>query len=629
MTLLLISTSARADIHTTDATPNLSIQIGPVEVIRGPDDTTDNPFSTLMGDTALHAYVGNAATVGYTGGSLETLRPMSGNVIEGGTGMTFDSCGAWLNSVWQDGALIRGWYHAETACNYPETHKSVAYAESYDGGQTFLKPNYPNNQVITSPATYTDPNADDEGDQHVIQIGDYLYLYFLSTHQPSWQIGVARSSVADKGVPGTWQKYNNGAFTQAGLGGESSPIASWTNLSTSWVSYNTSLNTYIGFSGVWDPVANRQKGFGLSASSDGLSDWTTRINPVTGQPYVLLSYEGGWTRPGDPHDLIAYPSFVSTYGDSNTVGDVFWLYAMAINPGEGFDQRYLIRRKIRVTPTASSAPVDLVPRIALSKYQNLDDTWFTTTTTDPGYQVQETIGYLFTDQVANSIAVYDCYIESWHDHMLVPNDSTCAGGNVSYLRQIGWISTVPFTNSIQVYRCWDAAITNHFISTDPACAGKQTEWPMGYLATMPPLPHNQFVALSTYDHIGQQDTWATTANTPPAYAFQSRLGYLFAEQQPNSVPVYDCYIDFWDDHMLVPGDATCDQNQSLGLMGYLSSVPFSGARPIYRCFDAPATNHFMSLDASCGGKTFEWLAGYIAAQPSTILYSVYMPALRR
>jgi hypothetical protein len=192
------------------------------------------------------------------------------------------------------------------------------------------------------------------------------------------------------------------------------------------------------------------------------------------------------------HDVptVTLPEMEAVDGDSNQVGDVFWLYYMYLNPGDDFDRRYLVRRKIRVSYTASNVPVDLVPRIALSKYQNLDDTWFTTTNVDPDYQFMGTIGYLFTDQVPNSVPVYDCYIDSRHNHMLVPNDETCGGGDVHYLRRVGWISTVPFNNSFQVYRCWNSVATNHFISADPTCEGKITEWPMGYLAEMPLFPQD-------------------------------------------------------------------------------------------------------------------------------------------
>lgn len=624
--ILFLGSSAVADTRPGEASPNIIIQIGPPEIIRGPDTSTDNAFNTLMGARSLLGYIANASTWGYIGGSLETLRPMNRVVLQKGD--HFDSRGAWLNSVWEDGAVIRGWYHAETERTYSQTRKSVAYAESYDGGLTFVKPNYPHNQVITSPPHYTNPNNDDEGDHRVIQVGDYLYMYFLSNHRPSWQIYLARSHISDHGLPGTWQKYNHGSFSQPGLGGEASPIASWTDLATSWVSYNAYLKAYIGFSGVWDNALGRQKGFGLSVSADGLH-WSTIMNPSTSQPYLLLSYEGSWDRQANAGDLVAYPSFVSVYGDSDRVDDVFWLYYMYLNPGDGFDRRYLVRRKLRLSYATSNKPADLVPRMALSEYRHRDDRWFTTISTDPDYQFTKIIGYLFTDQVPNSIPLYDCYIDYWHDHMLVPNDATCGGGDVRYLRRVGWISTVPFDHSTPTYRCWDQSATNHFISTEPSCEGKKTEYLMGYLAIMPPLPQNQFVALSNYDRSDQRDNWATTAKPPREYAFEFRLGYLFTAQQPHSLAVYDCYIDSWRDHMLVVGDPSCGGARKLGFMGYISSRPFPGSLPIYRCFDAQATNHFISLDPRCDGKKLEWLVGYVASRPYRIESIMYLPLVSR
>ena len=623
--ILLLASSTISNVYSKDISHNIIIQLGPNEIIRGPDTITDNPFNTLTGITSLHGYVGNAVTFGYIGGSLETLQPINNEVLQSGT--DFDSCGAWLNSVWQDGDVIRGWYHAETECAFPETRKSVAYAESYDGGNTFVKPNYPNNQVITASPIYTNHNNDDEGDHRVIRIGNYLYMYFLSNHRPSWQIYLARSHISDKGLPGTWQKYHNGAFTQPGLGGEASPIASWTNLATSWVSYNTYLSSYIGFSGVWDKESNRQQGFGLSTSVDGLNNWTAIRNTVTGQPYLLLSYEGSWDRYVNNGDLIAYPSFISIYGSSDRVNDVFWLYYMYLNPGEGFDRRYLIRRKVHIKYTDSSSPLDLVPRIALSEYRNLNDRWFTTTNTNPQYTRIKTIGYLFTDKTPHSVPLYDCYVESQNDHMLVPNDKTCGGGNVRYLHRIGWISTVPFHNSIQIYRCWDSSTTNHFVSADPNCEGKETEWSLGYIAKMPPLPQNQFIALSNYFNPGQKDNWSTTIKPPQEYEFKFRFGYLFTDRQANSLPVYDCYIPSWKDHMLVINDQSCGGAQNLGLIGYISSVQLHDSRPIYRCFDEQATNHFMSLNYECNGKKFEWLAGYIITNPDIGKLPIYLPII--
>jgi hypothetical protein len=75
----------------------------------------------------------------------------SATVIECGARGGFDECGAWLQAIGTTPGVVHGYYHAETRCNYGinQTHKSVAYAESYDGGRTFAKVGYPDNQIVT------------------------------------------------------------------------------------------------------------------------------------------------------------------------------------------------------------------------------------------------------------------------------------------------------------------------------------------------------------------------------------------------------------------------------------------------------------------------------------------------
>jgi hypothetical protein len=606
-----------------NSAPQVTIQLGPLQVMRGPDTVTDNPFNTLAGDSSLIAYVANSTTIGYIGGSPETLRQTTSPVLSPGT--SFDQCGAWLNSAWQDGNVVRGWYHAESQCPYPITHKSVAYAESYDNGATFIKPNYPNNQVITTPSQYANPDQDDEGDHRVIRVGDYLYMYFIPSRD--WQVRVARSLVSDGGKPGTWWKYYNGNFSQPGLGGDSSPIDPTGALSRSWISFSSYLNSYMGYSynvRQYSVRADKFAGLGFTVSSNGLNGWTAF-------PYLVLSSEGEyWSRNANSRELVEYPSMVSTYGNDNSVGDMFWLYYMYLNPGEDFDKRYLVRRQVRLAYTTSSAPTDLVPRIALSKYQKGKDTWFTTTTTDLSYSFASTMGYLFTDQIPNSISVYDCYIAGSADHMIDVN-ATCDGA--TNLRRMGWISTVPFANSVAVYRCYDAGASNHFISTDSTCEGKTSEWLIGYFATMPVFPDPPFVALSGYYSSAQQDHWETSTTPPSAYAFQSRLGYLLTSSAPNTIAVYDCYIADWQDHM-IDINANCGNPvvQNWGRLGWISTQPFAGSVAIYRCYDATKTDHFVSLDANCNGKTAEWRIGYLADTPTVLVLwdkPLFLPIILR
>ena len=63
-----------------------------------------------------------------------------------------------------------------------------------------------------------------------------------------------------------------------------------------------------------------------------------------------------------------------------------------------------------------------------------------------------------------------------------------AAGKRKTLGQLGWVNLRPEAKSTRIYRCWDEANTNHSVSRDPGCAGKPTEWPIGYLATEPEMP---------------------------------------------------------------------------------------------------------------------------------------------
>jgi hypothetical protein len=603
LTVLLVVMGAAAS--SGQGTPqDFLVQIDPAEVVYGPDNRTDHAFYTVDWGDRLLAYQANQDTWGYVGGSLETLRAFDQDVIDRGT--DFDSCGAWLNGIWQDGNVVRGWYHAETGCDYigGTSKKSIAYAESYDGGRTFIKVDYPNNQVITAPANWTEADQDDEGDHYVVRAGDYLYMYFLASRD--YRVHLARSHVADGGRPGTWWKYFNGAFSEPGLGGESTAISGDEPLTVSKLTHNTFLNAYLGLGHVAD--AGGFTGFDLLISPNGIDGWRSLHRRV------LQSSSDYFARPPDSFELTEYPSFVSLYGDGAQTGQTFWLYYMYLKPGEDWQHRYLLRRRVHLSMAASADATLTTPRMALATYLSGADQWSSTTVVDPAYELDETLGYLFTQPLDQAKPVYDCYLPATNDHMLVVDDPTCGGGEVRMLGRLGWVRQAPFTGSIPVYRCWNAANNDHFMSADAACEGQTTEWLFGYLAAPTDVPPAAYVALSDYYDVQAGDNWATTRLPPQSYAFRSRLGYLFAEQQPNTVPVHDCYIPDWQDHMLVFGSGGCGDAQTLGVVGWIAQAPFPGSVAVYRCWDEVTLNHFMSLEAACTGGALEWIAGYLATE---------------
>ena len=320
-----------------DVTNDLAVTLGPMETLLGPTWKLDTPFNTTGRTPNVIGYVSNTSAWAYSTSDLFNLTPLPGTALVEGTPGSFDGCGAWLNSTYQDGAVLRGWYHAEANANCANNpaFKSVGYAESYDGGLTFVKPSYPSNRVISAPARFTDPEQASEGDFHVVRVGNYLYLYFVAPRD-SYKIHLARSLVSDGGKPGTWWKYYNGSFSQPGLGGESSSIASGTVLGRAWVSYNAAVGEYMGFS--WSPT-----GFGISLSPDGIN-WRR----VTGD--IISTNHEFHNRSLNSGELIEYMSLIALNGDPAVSGVDGWLYFMRVPAGQPMvgDTRYLARKAFHI-----------------------------------------------------------------------------------------------------------------------------------------------------------------------------------------------------------------------------------------------------------------------------------------
>lgn len=289
----------------------------PAQRVYGPSPRyPDSPVFTLSDKM----YIANGTT--YIYGSLQSP------VI--GPGASFDYCGAWLMSAYQDGPIVRGWYHAEAItpgvwCAL----KTIAYAESYDGGLTFVKPNYPHNQIITAPPI---PNLDfdDEGDFYVTRNGDYYYLYFLTSRDV--RVHLARSKISDGGKPGTWRKWYQGDFSEPGLGGKSDPIAERWELQVTWVTWSTYLGKWLG-------LHRRSDGWGLSTSPDGLN-WT-----AVGCTIIKAGFQV-WGRDEADKPLVDYLSIIGLDGSSQQAGRDFWVYYMLINEYEDHNSRYLMRRRV-------------------------------------------------------------------------------------------------------------------------------------------------------------------------------------------------------------------------------------------------------------------------------------------
>ena len=146
--------------------------VGPAVRVGGPTCCQyDSPFTaTLTGDLVIRGYSANQISSlvaaldttnntssptlnGAPNSSVFLASPAEVGLGHGPNATDLDACGSWLNSVHfePETGLVRGFYHEEWECDYANhsyTNKSIAYAESTDGGRTFVKFGYPHNQII-------------------------------------------------------------------------------------------------------------------------------------------------------------------------------------------------------------------------------------------------------------------------------------------------------------------------------------------------------------------------------------------------------------------------------------------------------------------------------------------------
>ncbi len=103
--------------------------------------------------------------------------------------------------------------------------------------------------------------------------------------------------------------------------------------------------------------------------------------------------------------------------------------------------------------------------------------------------------------------------------------------------------------------------------------------------------------------------WASTRILPdgmvPEQAFR-----LHREPQPSSIPLFECMVG---NDSFVSKEQSCEGQQPMGPLGYISTQPFDGAVALYRCFSKAAGDHMISPDPNCESYETEHLLGY--AQP--------------
>jgi hypothetical protein len=195
----------------------------------------------------------------------------------------------WMEATWRDAGdgTLYGWYHFEPEDLECQTAPIIGAAVSYDDGLS-----WENRGFVIQSAHVEDCEYDNgyftggSGDFSVVVGPSARHLYFLFTNYagPVEQqgIAIARSRIEDRGQPGRVFKYFNGAWTEAGLGGEATALfpssTGWLgpHVESFWgpsVHWNTYLNSYVALLNHTDGEQWQQEGIYISFSRD-LLNWT-------------------------------------------------------------------------------------------------------------------------------------------------------------------------------------------------------------------------------------------------------------------------------------------------------------------------------------------------------------------
>jgi len=526
------------------------------QVIDGPNNRTDTPSRAFWNDAELSMYVGGGHTYNMRGPDLRSVTEAwdfyadpSASLVPGSAG-NFDDGGAWIlhaEVASENTNLVRGWYHAEQTRPGGNARKTMAYCESTDGGRTFQKvcaadasKNYPHNQFITSWTGYAGlTNQNHTGDGRIVRVGDYYYCYFMPVAGGA-SPHVARSAVLDHGRPGTWWKYydpagdggTNGTWSEPGLGGRSScPFPADGNLYGREMTWNTALNRFMLETHLF--TGPDCSGIYLTFSTNNLFGWHRAR-------YPLVVYEGSggsWNRDLIPaQELHAYPGFAALDGATDgrfpaagrsRFGTSFWYTVTYLNAHEGFAERYLLRQKVSLRETNSSAPQDQVGRVELALFRHRDgsDDWAATYNTFGHYRKVQTLGYLCTAGIPGTTPLYShSNTNSAANHWVSTNAM-----EATKLSLLGYLFTNQVSGTIPLYRTCNPRTSIYSATTNESAPGAKLL--LGYL--FPPVGDETFAY--RYDATEQTEVVNGGAESLP-FTRTGQQGYdnwFFAERLPS------------------------------------------------------------------------------------------------
>jgi hypothetical protein len=478
----------QCDAATTFCPDCVSFQVSAPVVVPLPPashpNVPDNLFATVAFPDHIVGYTADQYTYELSGSTLANLNsgvgPLDDSPVIGpGTAGEFDECGAWIHGadLGADGKTVTGWYHAESGYCHGETAaterpvKTIAFSVSTDRGLTFQKPSYPKNIVLAaSPAQIAMASAsltEGNGDFSVVRLGDWYYMFFGDAS--NGHMGVARADVHGGGAPGTWSKWYLGAFTEPGVGGQSSDIGPL----LAGVSYNTAIGRFVGLT----YQSSLGDGFRVAFSPEGTS-WTVVDAPLVPTGTRWSDTASGW---------IQYQTIVAPDGTRSWT-DAFQLYYMFDRPT--FASRRLLTS--RVTMVIASTPV-VGPKVSvdLLRYYSPSAGKHRVTSAVPlplsgsgDFAPEARLGSVFTRGGDGLLELDDCFYGT--TGYVVSPGGACDTTSMTKMDVIGWAYSPaspqpPGTRAI--YRCYVATADDHFVSLDPQCegGGSKVEALLGYV----------------------------------------------------------------------------------------------------------------------------------------------------
>ena len=461
--------AAGAPTHDPALTPQ--IRVGVPLVARGPaPNIADAAFTAVqLPSGKFRGFTAGGTTWAIDGSHPYDMEGAGVAVLKPGPPNTPDSCGQWIVHVELRGNILYGWNHNETACNYArdgQTHASMTLATSTDYGLHWRI----EGPIITGTTPPTDGKETGDSCGNVVRSPDgYDYAYCSHNGGHSWDGGygfIARALSSDPG-PGKWRKYFNGAWSEPGVGGKSSPIQGG---GQAW--WNTTGQT-VGVTWV-------KGGLGLFASADHL-----HFTPVFPQP-LMLTEPGDWSR-RNGLELVAYPDLIDAKTGLNQLDDHWLMAYMYLNPGEGFGKRYLVFRPVDVTWSRASGEPEVGEMLAhwydAASHQHLA-TVAPVAGNYSAYRLVAQLGYVMTapDPARPTVELEECVstFAGPPDHILIQK-GICEKNGYRRLRSAGFVYATAHADTQPLYRCYSAAEHSHFAANAEDCNNMgKSEAVLGY-----------------------------------------------------------------------------------------------------------------------------------------------------